>query len=137
MTGYSWINQYIGIPYKIGGEDRNGIDCYGLVYLVMREQFNVLLPSHGKHINCKRVLMRELTSGFLKQLEFGQIYQVEKPRDFDLMIQQRARAVLHIGVFVNNGVLHASDFDKQVVYDDLRTLNLKGYQDRHYYTWLK
>lgn len=31
-----WANDYVGIPYRLGGRDHDGVDCYGLVYLVLR-----------------------------------------------------------------------------------------------------
>jgi len=35
---------YIGVPYKLGGMDRKGIDCSGLVCRVYQEAANLSLP---------------------------------------------------------------------------------------------
>ena len=42
----AWSDQYVGLPFKWNGYERDGIGCYGLVALVMREQFGVEMPRH-------------------------------------------------------------------------------------------
>lgn len=45
-----WCAGYIGIPFKTGGTDRNGLDCWGLINLVWKEQFGRSLPDYnGMH----------------------------------------------------------------------------------------
>lgn len=42
----AWADQYVGLPFQWNGYDRDGIGCYGLVALVMREQFGIDMPRH-------------------------------------------------------------------------------------------
>jgi cell wall-associated NlpC family hydrolase len=43
----AWCNRYVGIPFVSRGRDRLGCDCYGLVALVLREQFAIEVPSYA------------------------------------------------------------------------------------------
>lgn len=43
----SWIAQYVGIPYRALGRDRDGCDCWGLLALIYREQFGRDLPDYA------------------------------------------------------------------------------------------
>lgn len=42
----SWGLAYVNIPYRDFGRGRDGVDCYGLVRLIYREQLRVDLPDY-------------------------------------------------------------------------------------------
>jgi len=43
----AWIADYVGLPFKAHGRERNGVDCWGLVRLVLAERFRLALPSYA------------------------------------------------------------------------------------------
>lgn len=40
-----WWNDYVGVPYRDGGSDRSGCDCWGLVRMVLAERFGQDVPA--------------------------------------------------------------------------------------------
>ena len=44
-----WAIEYIGIPWSDRGRTRAGVDCYGLLWLVLSEQFGVSVPSYAEN----------------------------------------------------------------------------------------
>ena len=63
-----WAGLYIGIPFKSGGRDKSGLDCYGLVRLVYIEQFDATLPD-----------LRDLYKNALDTNETAPLYQKYAP----------------------------------------------------------
>lgn len=80
-----------GVPHRIGGTDRRGVDCSGLMQIVFREAFDLELPrtSRAQSLMGQSVRPGEMQPGDL-------VYFLDKGGD-------------HIGVVVGRGrFLHAS-----------------------------
>jgi cell wall-associated NlpC family hydrolase len=43
----AWAARYVGRPFADGGRDLDGVDCWGLVRLILREQYSLELPSYA------------------------------------------------------------------------------------------
>lgn len=42
----AWATDYIGLPFADHGRTRDGVDCWGLVRLILAEQFGIIVPSY-------------------------------------------------------------------------------------------
>jgi cell wall-associated NlpC family hydrolase len=47
MSLASWAAPYVGLPYAPHGRARTGVDCYGLVALVLAEVFGIEIPHYA------------------------------------------------------------------------------------------
>ena len=41
-----WANKYVGLPWAWKGRTSEGVDCYGLLRLVYRDERGIALPEH-------------------------------------------------------------------------------------------
>lgn len=103
-----WWNQYVGIPYVTCGRDRAGVDCWGLVRLVLAEQFGQVLPSFdgayadGRDVNA----IEELGA---QRAEAWQRHDGE-PQPGDVVLFRVMGRLAHVGVAIGGGLfLHARE----------------------------
>jgi len=90
---YAFIDQWMGTPYKFGGEDKDGVDCSGLTQLLEQQVYGINIPrSTNQQINViKRKYEEELTEGDLVFFDYD------------------GKKFSHVGVYLQNGyVVHAS-----------------------------
>lgn len=101
----AWVNRYLGVEWRNGGRTLDGLDCWGLVRLVLLEQFKVEFPlfddfaytvDHAKVL----ALYDEWHSRFI-DVEMGQ----EQPGDMVVMFNRGVP--IHLGIVPARGyVLH-------------------------------
>lgn len=94
----------IGLPWEIGGRDKDGVDCGGLVMLASRVLFDTEIPNkweYGENDNL------EATKQVLSDLpSFAD--EITHPHDGDIAVYERRRSV-HFGIIVAGRMLHIAD----------------------------
>lgn len=110
----AWANAYIGIPYVDRGRDRVGCDCWGLVRLVLMEQFAIALESlHEDYPS-------SADTGATARLIAGHLspwipvktpdWQVSSPQAGDGILMRRMMRDCHTGIFVGpRHFIHAEE----------------------------
>lgn len=105
----AWVADYVGLPFAIGGRTRAGVDCWGLVDMVYREQFGVPLPSDGPRWDKG---MKSAQIAVLAEEEFRLYRKVEEheARLGDGIVLRIEHHPIHVGVVVARGLfLHVEE----------------------------
>jgi cell wall-associated NlpC family hydrolase len=107
----SWTAQYIGLPFLAGGRDRDGLDCWGLVSLVYREQLGVALDDlSGLYLDDCAV--KDIAPLIARQAEGPQWRKVERDavQPFDVLVFRRGALAAHVGLVIDRKYfLHVND----------------------------
>lgn len=95
-----WAQEYIGIPFKPNGRDRNGLDCWGLACLIYLEQKRISLPAYNDiFLNDNLSTLKKVAR--IMQNEKEQFEKVERPKAFDLVILRSGMYSWHVGVVID------------------------------------
>lgn len=97
---FDWVGQYIGIPFSMHECSHEGCNCWTLVALIYREQFNIELPTYSR-------LYENLTSKNNVELaevirtQYGDWTEVDKPLPGDAILLRIAGMNCHVGLVIN------------------------------------
>ena len=108
-----WVNEYVGLPFIERGRDKRGVDCWGLVAIILDEQFGVTVPSYDDEYQSTTdcgtisdVIKREASSWWLVPLHEAQPGDVIVMRVLPFGADKSIYAT-HVGIVVENGwMLH-------------------------------
>lgn len=94
------VGQYIGLPFRTHGRTRDGLDCWGLVRLVLAEQWGLAVPCYGERYRDARrdagAIAREIAAERARWGEVGP--GGERPGDVALLRIRGLEA--HVGLVV-------------------------------------
>jgi cell wall-associated NlpC family hydrolase len=111
----SWAARYIGIPFARRGYSREGLNCWGLVRLIMMEQAGVVLPTYlERYETMDRREWPHISSEMEKDLpewtlvaakaDNGLLYH-RPPHMFDVVLMSVNGRPLHVGIVVAKGAM--------------------------------
>ncbi len=119
-----WAVKYIGLPYLSGGRDERGLDCWGLLRLVYRQERGVLLPALPGVAGAGLLHI----AGTIAENASWSWQEVGAPKDGDAVAMSLREALHHVGVWIeaDGGRVIHSWKDLSVVADTLKMLRFKG-----------
>lgn len=92
-----WIEKYVGIPFQDGGRGWHGLDCWGLVRLVLKTECGIEVPSYGEISATELSAIAKEVSGEIKKEPW---HPVNQPEMFDVAVMHRHVAPVHVGIIV-------------------------------------
>ena len=121
---YTWVQEYIGIPFQSGGRDRRGLDCYGLIRLVLMEQYGCQLPLlDGKYDNALNLY--DTSPLFFQQLPIL-TEKIAGPQERALALLEMHQLPCHLGLFCGGESIIHSRAGVGVVAERLDSRRLPG-----------
>jgi hypothetical protein len=110
-------DKYIGIPYKENGRTDDGLDCWGLVRLFYKQEFNIDLPSYEDEYVGSYDPKVPQTINYYKD----SWSKTMSPKLGDICLFNILGEPTHVGIyFENNKFLHARDGHSTVIESLLR-----------------
>lgn len=110
------FSAFVGLPYRPGGRDPSGVDCWGLVFLVLRAA-GVDAPAYSDHgINAADA--RGLAALIAGELPAWVPVPAGQERPLDAVLMRDGRTESHVGIVVSPGFLlhiergHASRIER-------------------------
>lgn len=120
------LNKYIGIPYLHQGRSLYGIDCYGIVWLIYKNEKNIILPDNLTYEKFwqKNGVSNPILDGVNSYNKAVTIYQPFDSFDIILFYNKYRNFVDHIGMYTE------SDRFIHIYRDDSSKIDrLEGYWD--------
>lgn len=111
---YTEASEWIGVPYRGGGDTKRGTDCSGLTYQLYRKVYHSQLPRNTEDLKtaCNKVAKRSLKEGDLV------FFSSNSSR----------KKVAHVGIYLKNGKFVHASTSKGVIVSHLN----EEYYTRHW-----
>lgn len=98
------LNSFIGIPYRLRGRDKTGIDCLGLVWLYLKERGIFIPDTDGLP------MVEEAQTDYMERVltSLDKVAaRVDTPQSDDIVVMKLPGGYTHLGVMADNhNMLH-------------------------------
>ena len=103
---YMWVKKYIGIPFISNGRTLAGCDCYGLVRLVLYNEYGIKLPELSDDYS-NALNISETARLFSEKLPVLAADKIPGPEEKAVVIITEHGLPSHIGIAAGCGyILH-------------------------------
>jgi cell wall-associated NlpC family hydrolase len=104
---YGWVKKYVGIPFVSGGRTMQGCDCWGLVRLVLHDEYGYDLPSLDADYS-DALDRSSISPCFEKYAPLILGEKIDCPKESSVAIIRSGKLATHIALYAGDGyILHA------------------------------
>jgi cell wall-associated NlpC family hydrolase len=125
-----WATEYVGIPYLPRGRSRDGLDCWGLVRLVLSERFGKELPSlandYSEVVPAETARLVDSTAAMVPS------DKVDRPEPGDIAVFRFMGLPCHVGVMVDSLTVLHIERGLNAVLSPLNSPRLRGRLEGYY-----
>lgn len=100
---YTFITDWTGVQYRLGGLDKKGIDCSGFALLLQKDIYGNTLPRRSRD-----------QADAIREKDPGQLIEGDL-----IFFSFGGGAVDHVGIYLNNNYFVHASTTRGVVVDDL------------------
>ncbi|NQD70477.1 glycoside hydrolase [Sphingobacterium shayense] len=110
---YQFVYEWLGTPYRLGGDSKRGIDCSKFSLAVYENVFNTTIGynSRNQYANVTPIRKKDLQSGDL------------------VFFKIRSRQITHVGIYLGDGKFAHASSSRGVMVSNLD----EAYWKRYYY----
>jgi cell wall-associated NlpC family hydrolase len=103
---YEWVKKYIGIPFVSNGRTTDGCDCYGLVRIVLRNEYGITLPELSDNY-ADALNIKETARLFAEHRPVLAGEKIDAPEEKAVVVITEHGAAAHVGIVAGGGyILH-------------------------------
>ena len=105
----AWAARYVGLPFKDHGRDFAGVDCWGLVRLVLKEEKGIEVPSYGETSAMDLMAVAQMVARFSAADPWVPVLPDAK-QAFDVAVMHKRYDPVHVGIMTGpDHVLHIEE----------------------------
>jgi len=100
MTEETLITKYLGVPYKLGGRDLKGLDCWGFIVMVFKDfGYDIL----DLDVSVDNSWTFKNNNEYIKQY-WKKWEQVKEPKFGDgMLLSIKGGMINHAGIYLSSG----------------------------------